>query len=127
MTPIRVLIADHDELLLENYTAFFREISWETAVATSGLQCVEQLRTFRPDVLVLEPELPWGGGAGVLAEMHGVSGVPLAPVMILTAGRDKDELTRVFEYQVDEFQLKPLNADELARKISWLLNVTISQ
>ncbi len=46
--------------------------------------------------------------------------------MILTAGRDKEELTRVFEYQVDEFQLKPLNADALARKICWLLDVTVS-
>jgi DNA-binding NtrC family response regulator len=92
MTSIRVLIADHEELLSENYAAFYREISWESAVATTGLQCVKQLRTFRPDVLILEPELPWGGGAGVLAEMHGVSEVPLARVMILTAGRDKDEL-----------------------------------
>ncbi len=76
MTSIRVLFADHDELLLDTYATFFRKLSWETAVATSGLQCIEQLRTFRPDVLVLEPELPSGGGAGVLAEMHSVSGVP---------------------------------------------------
>ena len=127
MRPIRVLIADHDESLLADYVAFFREISWEIEFAMSGLQCVEQLRTFRHDLLVLEPELPWGGGAGVLAEMYDVSTVPLVPVRVLATGRDKDELARVLEYPIDEFQLKPLHAAVLARRICDVLDVELAR
>ena len=36
---------------------------------SSGLECVARLRERVPDVLVLEPQLPWGGGEGVLAIM----------------------------------------------------------
>ncbi len=118
------MIADHDESLVQTYVPRLRQMPWEIAVATNGLQCVERMRSFDPDVLVLEPELPRGGGAGVLAQMYRVSDVPLVPVLILTAGRDRDELARVFDYPIEDFQVKPLDADALVRRILQMLEGT---
>ena len=33
------------------------------------LECLAQLRQWRPDVLVLDADLPWGSGLGVLSVM----------------------------------------------------------
>ena len=45
--------------------ALLRE-GFELETAVSGLECVARLREAVPDVLVLEPHMPWGGGDGVL-------------------------------------------------------------
>ena len=67
--PIRVLMADPDESLQPVYREPLLQEGFELATAASGLECVARLRERVPDVLVLEPQLPWGGGEGVLAMM----------------------------------------------------------
>ena len=87
MKPIRVLIADSDESLLACCREYLSQHGLEVATATSGLDCVAQLRTFVPDALVLEPELLWGGADGVLAVMEEDPTVPRVPVLVLFAWR----------------------------------------
>ena len=118
----RVLIADHDEQLRQRYSAFLTRDGFQVATAASGLECADQLRRFRPDVLVLEPELPWGQGDGVLALMHEESDVRIASVIVLTAGRNVEGLSRVLDFPIDEFERKPLEPSQLAREIRWVLN-----
>lgn len=36
-------------------------------VASNGLECIARLRQLAPELLVLDLDLPWGGGDGVLA------------------------------------------------------------
>ena len=118
----RVLITDPDDQLRNRYREFLGHDSFTVATAKNGLECAVQLRRFRPDVLVLEPELPWGQGDGVLALMHEEYDVRIASVIVLTAGRDAELLSRVLEFPIDEFQTKPLEPSQLAQKIRWVLN-----
>ena len=72
---MRVLIADSDPALLASYRDFLVRQGFEVALARDGLDCLAQLRSTFPDVLVLEPELPWGQGDGVLALMEEADGL----------------------------------------------------
>jgi len=122
MGRIRVLIADPDRLLLSEYEKFLSGAGFEVMTATSGLDCVAQLRGFQPDVLVLEPELPWGWGDGVLALMQEGSDVPLVPVMILSAPSGVEELPRAATFPIWEYQVKPLAPQQLAQRLRRLLD-----
>jgi DNA-binding response OmpR family regulator len=79
MVPIRVLLADPDESLLAAYRGYLSQDGFEVALATNGLDCLAELRRFQPDVLVMEPALPWGWGDGVLARMRERDDVPWFP------------------------------------------------
>jgi DNA-binding response OmpR family regulator len=78
-------MADGDTILLSLYRAFLTAEEIDVRTAATGLECLEHLRRWRPDVLVLDAELPWGAGAGVLAVMKEDPTVPLVPVLLLTA------------------------------------------
>ena len=65
--PIRVLLADPDRSLTAVYRKPLSREGFEVVAAFSGLECVARLREQVPDVLVLEPQLPWGGGEGILS------------------------------------------------------------
>lgn len=66
MTPV-LLIADGDGELSELYAMFFAECGFEVETSAGGVDCLVKLRRLRPAVLLLDRELPWGGGDGILA------------------------------------------------------------
>ena len=114
-------MADPDESLQPLYRKGLMQEGFELATASSGLECVARLRERVPDVLVLEPQLPWGGGEGVLAIMGEVPQLASVPVMVLTSCRDSHLLDAVARFPVSDYQLKPLAPDRLAVRLRTIL------
>jgi response regulator RpfG family c-di-GMP phosphodiesterase len=92
------------------------------ATAPNALKCVRRLRHVVPDVLVLEPQLPWGGGDGVLSIMRDEPSLTGIPVMILTACRELNILQSVAPFPICDYYVKPLPATHLATRICRLLD-----
>lgn len=80
--------------------------------------CASALRK----VLVLEPELPRGGGEAVLAVMGEDPDLATVPVMVLTSCRNPQVLDRVARFPVSEYHLKPLTPYRLAERLRTLLH-----
>jgi two-component system, NarL family, response regulator DesR len=68
---IRVLIADDEELIREALVALLeRETDMEVvAIAADGRQAVDRALAHRPDVAVLDLQMPVVDGVGVVAEL----------------------------------------------------------
>jgi carbon storage regulator CsrA len=119
--PIRILIADADEFLTATYRESLCRQGATVGTATTGLECMERLRDAVPDVLVLEPEILWGGGDGLLAWMHEQPEFRPASVMLLTRGGNRSLLYRLSPFRVDDYQIKPLATRHLAERICKLV------
>ena len=119
----RVLIADPDESLLVSYRDSLSRTGFLVDTATNGLECVVKLRDFAPDVLVLELDMPWGGGAGILAMMHDGCDLPVVPVLVLTGRRDLSELDDLLLFEVlSDYHVKPLAPEQLGPVIRRMLD-----
>lgn len=79
----RLLIAESDECLADEYRRFFCNRGFYVETAGDGLQCLEMLRQVPPHALILEYELPWGGGDGVLARMREDHHLASIPVLVI--------------------------------------------
>ena len=108
----RVLIADPDEALLDSYRAYLSRKSFEIATATTGRSCLFMLREFRPDVLVLEPDLPGDWGTKLLELMRNDRNVPCVPVVILTRNDHAAD-----QFPVRQSYVKPLSMTRLVETI----------
>lgn len=117
MTGIRVLIADSDLKLLGRYELFLEGSGLEVVTADTALQCVELLRDCEPDVLVLEAELPWGQGDGVLDLMQTEPDVPVCPVIVLSARPEAEGLHQVGAIEVAEYHQKPVSPKSLREAV----------
>jgi DNA-binding response OmpR family regulator len=115
-------MADPDESLHPVYREPLLREGFEVDTVLSGLECVSRLRECAPDVLVLEPQLPWGGGDGVLAMMGEDPNLATVPVMVLTSCRDPRVLERVSRFPISDYHLKPLPPDRLAERLRSLLD-----
>lgn len=65
-----VLIAAADTALLARCTARLARAGYQVASAATGLECLNELVTRPPRLLVLIGRLPWGGSSGVLHLAH---------------------------------------------------------
>jgi len=82
----RVLVADADRKLQEAYHEYLYRFFFHIETAPDGLECIAKLRAHLPDLLILDLEMPWGGGDGVLEIMRGDDDLRRVPV-ILTSSR----------------------------------------
>jgi DNA-binding response OmpR family regulator len=119
--PVQVLMADPDQSLHPEYRGPLLQEGFELVTATSGLECVARLREQQPDILVLEPQLLWGGGEGVLAVMGEHPRLAAVPVMVLTSCRDSRLMETVMRFPVSDYQLKPLAPERLAGRLLAIL------
>ena len=119
---INVLMADPDPSLPPVYREPLSREGFDLGTAANGLECVARLRECVPDVLVLEPQMPWGGGEGVLAILDQSPDLATIPVMILTACRDPHVLRRLERFPVSDYHVKPLPPDRLAPRLRSLLD-----
>jgi carbon storage regulator CsrA len=118
---IRLLIADPNEYLLDLYRDYLSQHGFKVETATNGLDCAKKLREFTPDILVLEPMMPWGGGDGVLALMHRELNISDVPVMILTYGCDPSVLYNISPYPISDYQKKPMSPKQLAERLAKII------
>jgi len=79
-----LLIAQGDAALCDLYRQFLAKHGYAVETSSDGLDCLRKLRQVTPAALVLDLELRWGGGDGILAwlrEANQAHGIPV----ILTA------------------------------------------
>jgi DNA-binding response OmpR family regulator len=118
---VRVLLADTDESLLKEYREFLMELGMEVATAADGKDCIDKLRSFTPDMLVLEIHLPGGWGERVLSALRDEQVGDHMPVLLLLTGKEPDEKFQKAGYRITDYGIKPLKPYFLADRILRIL------
>jgi DNA-binding response OmpR family regulator len=80
----KLVIADSDTDLCHVFQRFLTDRGYEVEIASDGLSCMEKVRRLRPAALMLDRELSWGGGDGVLAWLREEWPIS-APAVVITA------------------------------------------
>jgi len=103
---IRTVLADDHAIVLEGLEQILKleEDIELVARCIDGEQALKTVRSFRPDVLVLDLRMPVMDGLAVLREIKR-EGLP-TKVVLLTAGIDDDEMIRAFRLGVSGVILK---------------------
>lgn len=89
-----LLIADGDAELCDVYGRFLTERGYEVATSTDGLDCLRKLRQLTPAVVVLDLDLRWGGGDGVLAWLREENPMPAISVVLTATACSADGAER---------------------------------
>ncbi len=116
----RVVIADANELLLSAYRAFLVAEGFEVIAVTDGLACIDVLRRQNVTALILDSDLPWGSGLGVLEVMH-EEGIPL-PLVLLLASQPARIADSAFSIRDYALMIKPVPPAAVAHVLSTLVS-----
>lgn len=115
-----LLVEDEDQLRRVMKDLLQRE-GYRVAEARDGIQALDEVDRFAPDVIILDLNLPGIDGYSVLAQLRSRPATRDIPIMVLTAKGDEDNEVRVFELGADDFVTKPFRARSLTARIEAIL------
>jgi two-component system, NtrC family, response regulator HydG len=78
----RLLLADADQAMSGLCRAYLTHFGYDVDTALDGAECLSKLQRRMPDLLLLDLDLPGGGGELVLAQLRGTEG-PRVPVVMM--------------------------------------------
>jgi DNA-binding response OmpR family regulator len=110
----RLLIAENWHVVAESLRAFLIARGFDVSIANDGLECIALVRDFRPDALIVDADLPWGGGDGVSAWLRDEMLSPL-PVVMMTS--DGCHASREFDDGHVQYLQRPFRSTELLRAV----------
>ncbi len=119
LQKLRALIVDDEESILQLVAMALRYDGWEVETASTGADGLEKLRSYHPDVVVLDIMLPDIDGVQVLSRIRGEG--YLTPVLFLTALDSVDDRVNGLTAGGDDYMVKPFSLEELIARLRALV------
>jgi len=115
----KLLLVDDDPSLLETLGDFLTFEGYEVLCAVSGEDALVKMRSFQPDLIILDMGMPGMGGIGFLDRITNPDGRTLYPVLVLTARASMAEYFA--DKQIAGFIAKPCDPPDLLLEVGRIL------
>lgn len=112
-----VLVVDDDASFLE-IIAQWLSADYNTVTLRSGAEALSYLEHSRPDLILLDYEMPELDGYEVLEQLRQNPMTAQVPVIFLTGQNDKDNVLRILHRKPDGYVLKSTSKDELLNTLN---------
>ncbi len=119
--PLRILVAEDDPINLKLTSMMLKNLGYDVYVAADGRQSVELFASQRPDLILMDMQMPGMDGGEAAQEIRRLERQSGAtrPVFItaLTANVLLAERQRCFEIGMNDYITKPIKRDVLAEAL----------
>ena len=118
-SPMRALVVDDEESLADLVGMSLRYEGWDVKTAHSVSEAMNHVKTFAPDIAVLDIMLPDGDGLSLMKSLRGFhAGLP---VLFLTAKDAVDDRVAGLTAGGDDYVTKPFSLEELVARLRGIL------
>lgn len=117
-----ILIVDDDAFIRKPLEYILEQEGYEARTACDGDECMEQVRSQRPDLIILDVMMPRRDGFEICEVLKNDADLTDIPVILLTArGREADR-ERGMKLGAADFMTKPYSPSQLLQRIEELLD-----
>ena len=111
-----ILIVDDSGMYLRMLSGLLSE-TYEVRMATSGIKALTMLRQKRPDLILLDYEMPMYDGRETMLKIRESEENRDIPIVFVTAVNKIENIKSVLELKPAGYLLKPINKDKLFQSI----------
>lgn len=116
-TKKKILVVDDSGAMLRNVKGWLEE-SYLVSLANSGTMAIKYLSNNRPDLVLLDYEMPVINGKQVLEMIRSESEFSDIPVMFLTSKNDKETINQVLGLKPEGYILKTTPPEQIVQMIN---------
>lgn len=117
----RILMIDDDNDLLMVTKNLLQRKGFEMEVSSSWEEANEKIRTFNPNLVLLDVFLNNSDGLQICSKLKSSPFTRHIPVMVLS-GYPRLAETAIYEYGADDFIAKPFEVGEMISKMHYILS-----
>lgn len=118
--PARILVVEDERQTARLLEFILIREGYRVERSADGLQALEAVRSFRPDAVLLDLQLPGLSGLEVLCQLRADAANAGLVVVVLTASSFEAPPTAVLEAGADSHCTKPIAPSTLLRKLQEL-------
>jgi len=119
MAVQRILVADDDEAICDTIEDALHLAGYLTMRAKDGQMALDRVRNDRPDLVILDVNMPKMDGFEVLRKMRALS--IATPAIMLTARHEREDAVTGLKLGADDYVKKPFGLEELLLRVAAVL------
>ncbi len=119
----KILIADDDPVLLKYLSAVLEKQDYQYATATNGIEAIEKVKTYSPDLMLLDVMMPEMDGLEVCKKVKDDPSTRPIPIILITGSTDRELRIKGLSAGANDFLTKPIDRPELIARIRNLLRI----
>ncbi len=112
----KILVVDDSGVMLRNVKRWLED-KYQVILANSGAMAIKYLATNRPDLVLLDYEMPVVDGSQVLEMIRTETEFCDVPVIFLTGKNDKESIMKVLELKPEGYLLKSMEPNQIVKAI----------
>ena len=116
---LHILLCDDDINLTTMLADYLRANGHEVATVANGDECLAKLVSFRPDVCLLDLNMPQKDGFETLEAIREM--YAWLPVIVISGRTAQEDIVRAFKLGADDYMTKPLAIEILKCRIEALM------
>ncbi len=116
-----IMVVDDNPDIITIVKTILEGKGFQVLSASSGAECLEALKTQKPDLIVLDIMMPEMDGLEVLTRLKGMPGFASIPVVLLTAKVQYEDVLGGYKLGADYYITKPFTSTQLINGINLLL------
>jgi DNA-binding response OmpR family regulator len=120
MSPKKVFVADDDPDIVLALRIRLQAAGYEVSTAMDGREAISGIQAARPDVAILDINMPEANAFGVLDSLRG-SGFASLPIIFLTADTQEKSQVKAFHRGIRHYLTKPYDPKTLLLLIEHVL------
>jgi chemosensory pili system protein ChpA (sensor histidine kinase/response regulator) len=93
-------------------------VGWQTTSAKDGIEALEKLSSIRPNVALVDIEMPRMNGYELLSRIKSDASFEGLPVVFLTSRSAVKHRERAQQLDVDGYLVKPYREDQLLEELT---------
>lgn len=114
----KILIVDDDNNIAELISLYLIKECFDTKIASDGEEAVEMVKSYEPNIILLDLMLPGMDGYQVCREVRSFSQIPI--IMLSAKGEVFDKVLGL-ELGADDYMEKPFDSKELVARVKAVL------
>ena len=123
----KVLVVEDDRFLGSAYKAKLSKSGYDVQLATDGDEALETLKSFVPDVILLDLVMPNRDGFSTLEVIRQTEGIKDIPVIVASNLGQKEDFDKAIALGATDFIVKSdVSLDELIARIQKHINSSTS-
>ena len=120
MSPKKVLIVEDEKDILQLVKMYLEKEGFRTVTASDGAEALRQVKSERPDLVVLDLMLPEIDGLEVCKKLRIAPQTSMLPIIMLTAKSEESDTVVGLELGADDYVGKPFSPRALLARIKAL-------